>query len=135
PDDPATWTEPVVRLPCPEGPAFAAAGTAPTLETMYDTLLGPCRWVRCEGVGGTISVRFPSTKDPGDTGWHIDGSYAVDGQWWATIPSRGRGLLSLFLFTDVSEADSAMQILVGSHLDVPRVLVPYGAQGVFFGNV
>src|SRR5687768_13897342 len=100
-DDPATWTEPVVRINCPEGPAFAAAGTSPALWRMYDALLGPGRWVRREGVGGTVPVRFPSTEDPGDAGWHIDGSYAVDGEWWVNVHSTGRGLLALFLFSDV----------------------------------
>jgi len=74
-------------------------------------------------------------KDPGDAGWHIDGSYDVDGQWWVNVHSRGRGLLALFLFTDVGDADAPTEILVGSHLDVPRVLAPFGAQGVFFGDV
>ena len=135
PDDPATWTEPVVRLPCPEGPAFAAAGTAPALETMYDALLGPGRWIRRDGVGGTIPVRFPSVKDPGDAGWHIDGGYAVDGQWWVNARSRRRGLLALFLFTDVNDQDAPTEILVGSHLDVPGVLAAFGDEGVFFGDV
>ena len=73
--------------------------------------------------------------DPGDAGWHIDGSYDVNGQWWVNVHSRGRGLLALFLFTDVGDADAPTEILVGSHLDVPRVLAPFGAQGVFFGDV
>jgi hypothetical protein len=33
--DPSTWTRPVVRVPCPEGPAFAAAGTSPPLWDAY----------------------------------------------------------------------------------------------------
>jgi hypothetical protein len=73
--------------------------------------------------------------DPGDAGWHIDGSYDVDGRWWVNAHSRGRGLLALFLFTDVGEADAPTEILVGSHLDVPRALAPFGARGVFFGDV
>jgi hypothetical protein len=135
PRDPRTWTQPVVRLPCPEGPAFAAAGQSPPLRETYDALLGPGGWIQREGVGGTIPVRFPSKKDPGDAGWHVDGSYDVDGQWWLNMHSRGRGLLALFLFTDVSDADAPTEILVGSHLDVPRVLAPFGAPGVFFGDV
>src|SRR5438132_4905729 len=35
-----TWTKAVVRFPCPEGHAFAAAGTSPALCTVYDQLLG-----------------------------------------------------------------------------------------------
>jgi len=74
-------------------------------------------------------------KDPGDAGWHIDGSYDVDGKWWVNVQSRRRGLLALFLFTDVGDADAPTEILVGSHLDVPRVLAPFSARGVFFGEV
>ncbi|HEY3068552.1 MAG TPA: hypothetical protein VGL09_22395 [Methylomirabilota bacterium] len=85
--------------------------------------------------GGTIPVRFPSTRDPGDAGWHIDGSYDVDGRWWVNVRSRQRGLLALFLFTDVGEADAPTEILIGSHLDVPRVLEKFGDRGVFFGDV
>jgi len=133
--EPATWTEPVVRLPCPEGPSFAAAATSPALSKMYDVLLGSGHWVRREGVGGTIPVRFPSVKDPDDAGWHIDGSYDVDGKWWVNVHSRYRGLLALFLFTDIGEDDAPTEIIVGSHLDIPRVLVPYAERGVFFGDV
>ena len=135
PRDPATWTKPVVRFPCPEGPAFAAAGTSAALSAVYDQLLGPGRWIPRQGVGGTIPVRFPSTTDPGDAGWHIDGSYDVGGQWWVNVESRGRGLLVLFLFTDVGDRDAPTEILVGSHLDVPRLLAPFGERGVFHGDV
>ena len=75
---------------------------------------------RREGVGGTLPVRFPSPRDPGDAGWHIDGSYDVDGAWWVNVRSRGRGLLALFLFTDVGDDDAPTELIVGSHLDVPR---------------
>jgi hypothetical protein len=111
PRDPKTWTQPVVRLPCPEGPVFATAATSPALRETYDALLGPGCWIQREGVGGTVPVRFPSKKDPGDAGWHIDGSYDVDGQWWVNVHSRGRGLLALFLFTDVGDADAPTEIL------------------------
>jgi hypothetical protein len=134
PGDPATWTEPVVRVNCPEGAAFARAGTSPALWEMYDALLGAGRWVRRKGVGGTLPIRFPSSKDPGDAGWHIDGSYDVDGAWWVNVHSRERGLLALFLFTDVGEDDAPTEIIVGSHLDVPRVLAPFGERGTFFAN-
>jgi len=135
PRDPKTWTKPVVRFNCPEGPAFARAGTSPALWAMYDALLGPGRWVPRQGVGGTLPIRFPSTQDPGDAGWHIDGSYDVDGQWWVNVHSRERGLLALFLFSDVSERDAPTEIIIGSHLDVPRVLAPFGERGVWFAPV
>ena len=135
PHDPATWIEPVVRFPCPEGPAFTAAGTSPALWRVYDALLGPGRWVQREGVGGTLPVRFPSTKDPGDAGWHIDGSYDIEGKYWVNVHSRWRGLLALFLFSDVSVDDAPTELIVGSHLDIPRILAPYGEPGVFHGDI
>jgi hypothetical protein len=132
---PETWTRPVVRIPCPEGLAFTAAGTSPKLRAAYDDLLGVGGWVERAGVGGTVPIRFPSSTDPGDAGWHIDGSYDVAGQWWVNVHSRGRGLLALFLFSDIGVDDAPTEILVGSHLDVPRALAPYGERGTFFGNV
>jgi hypothetical protein len=135
PCDPATWTDPVVRFSCPEGPAFAAAGMSPALVDTYDALLGAGRWISRQGVGGTLPVRFPSVRDPGDAGWHIDGSYDVDGAWWVNVRSRGRGLLALFLFTDVGEDDAPTELIAGSHLDVPRVLTPTGDRGMFYGDV
>lgn len=127
--DPSTWNEPVVRIPCPETPEFAKAGTSTSLWQVYDQLLGSGRHVERRGVGGTIPVRFPSDVDPGDAGWHFDGSYDVNGAWWANVHSRVRGLLALFLFSDVAEQDAATEILIGSHLDVPRLLAPYGEAG------
>jgi hypothetical protein len=102
---------------------------------MYDALLGYGRWIQRQGVGGSLPIRFPSAKDPGDVGWHIDGSYDVGGQWWVNVHSRDRGLLALFLFTDVGNNDAPTELIVGSHLDVPRVLLPYGESGVFFAEL
>jgi hypothetical protein len=135
PRDPTTWTAPVVRFPCPQGPAFTAAARSSALGTIYDGLVGAGRWVQPDGVGGTVPVRFPVPGDPGDAGWHIDGSYDVDGRYWVNVHSRYRALLVLFLFTDVGERDAPTELIVGSHLDVPRVLAPYGGRGVFSGDV
>jgi hypothetical protein len=131
-DDPSTWTKPVVRIVCPEGECFADAGTSPPLWEAYDALLGAGRWKPRLGVGGTIPVRFPSDEDPGDAGWHIDGSYEVDGEYWVNVHSRDRGLLALFLLSDVGPADAPTRILVGSHLDVPSLLVSAGERGMPF---
>ena len=75
-----------------------------------------------------------STTDPGDAGWHIDGSYDVDGQYWVNVHSRYRGLLALFLFSDIGDDDAPTEIILGSHLDIPRILAPYGERGVFFAD-
>jgi hypothetical protein len=51
-NDPSTWRDPVVRVSCPESPAFAAAGTQPVLWEAFDQLIGEGRWWRRQGVGG-----------------------------------------------------------------------------------
>jgi hypothetical protein len=132
PQDPSTWTQPVVRLACPWTPAFAAAGTRPMLHEAYDQLLAADTWVRLPGVGGTIPVRFPSDEDPGDAGWHVDGSFDVGGLPGVNVASRGRGLLALFLFSDIGPDDAPTDLKVGSHLDLPVVLEPFGDAGADF---
>ncbi len=79
----------------------------------------------------SVAVRFPSETDPGDAGWHADSSYnGPDGGLWLNVASNGRGLLCLFLFSDVTADDAPTEIKVGSHLDLPRVLEPAGATGM-----
>jgi hypothetical protein len=129
-DDRSTWTRPVVRVNCPEGAPFTEAGTAPALSQVYDRLLGAGRWVRREGVGGTVPVRFPSEEYPGDAGYHIEGSYhGPDGRYWTNVRSRSRGLLALFLFSDVGPDDAPTRLIAGSHRFIPPLLRQYGAAG------
>lgn len=133
--DRSTWRRPVVRLDCPWGGPFKDAGTSQPLVEAYEALLAPYPWVRLPGLGGTIPVRFPSDEDPGDAGWHIDGSYAGPGGWWVNVHSGKRGLLALPLLSDVGEHDAPTRILVGSHLDVPALLAPAGEAGLLFSDV
>ena len=95
-----------------------------------DQLLGAGRWWRRQGVGGTIPVRFPSDADPGDAGWHIESSYESDGAQRVNIRSRGRGLLALYLFSDVDSDSAPTRLRPGSHLDTARVLAPAGDDGM-----
>ena len=125
-DDPSTWREPVVRISCPESEAFAAAGSQPVLWEAFDQLIGEGRWWRRRGVGGSIPVRFPSQADPGDAGWHIEGSFEVGGDWWVNYRSRARGLLALYLFSDVDAASAPTRVRPGSHRDAARVLAAHG---------
>jgi Phytanoyl-CoA dioxygenase (PhyH) len=135
-DDRSTWMQPVVRLNTPEGGPFIVAGTSRVLWETYDQLLGENTWWKRQGVGGTIPVRFPSEKDPGDAGWHVDGSFdGPDGEYWVNARSKMRGLLVLFLLTDVDELSAPTRIIQGSHLDVPRVLTPAGDAGMKFSGV
>jgi len=131
-DDPATWRAPVVRISCPESEAFVAAGTQPVLWEAFDQLIGEGRWWRRRGVGGSIPVRFPSQADPGDAGWHIEASFQRGGDWWVNYRSRGRGLLALYLFSDVDADSAPTRVRPGSHRAAAGVLAPFGDQGMPF---
>ena len=135
PDRRDSWTSPVVRLNCPYTTPFAAAGTQPGLWEAYDQLLGEGTWRQHAGVGGTVPVRFPVPGDPGDAGWHVDGSFAMDAMYGLNVHSRDRGLLCLFLLTDVGPDDAPTELKVGSHLDLPAVLEPFGEAGADFMTV
>jgi hypothetical protein len=112
------------------GEPFAAAYTAPALTAAYDELIGPGRWKPSAEIGEAVIVRFPS-EDRANVGYHIEGSYpGPAGQhWWVNVHSRARGLLALFLFTDVGPEDAPTRLMCGSHLTVPRFLAPYGEAG------
>ncbi|HEX8529610.1 MAG TPA: phytanoyl-CoA dioxygenase family protein [Cytophagales bacterium] len=136
PDDPATWTQPVIRLGMYAQPPFVAAANTPVLHRAFDQLVGPGRWLPCQSMG-TFPVRFPAAGEPGDTGWHVDASFpgadpANYFDWRINVRSKGRALLMLFLFSDVSERDAPTRIRAGSHLDVARVLEPAGEPGLSF---
>ncbi|WP_119302692.1 phytanoyl-CoA dioxygenase family protein [Dongia deserti] len=135
PDDTRTWTRPVVRLGEYAGPPFADAINTPVLRDAFDQLVGKGCWVPRWSLG-TFPIRFPSPDDPGDTGWHIDASFAGEGSsptdylsWHANVSSRGRALLMLLLFSDVGDDDAPTRIRVGSHRDIARRLTPFGEQG------
>jgi hypothetical protein len=133
--DRGTWTRPCVRVECPEGGPFAEAGASPALAAAYDALIGPGRWVPRAGIGGSVPVRFPSEEYPGDVGYHIEGNVWRDGEYWTDLSSRGRGLLALFLFTDVGPADAPTRLVLGSHRYAAAVLARAGAAGLPGGEV
>jgi hypothetical protein len=135
--DRSTWTEPVVRVPCPEDGPFIEAGTSLLLQEACDQLLGSGRWWRRRGVGGAVVARFPSERDPGDAGWHLDGGYedpADERTWMMTVRGRGGGLLALFLFSDVDEDSAPTRLRAGSHFDSARVLAAAGEDGLKAGE-
>jgi Phytanoyl-CoA dioxygenase (PhyH) len=141
--DPASWTRPVVRV-WPENDrdgsqpiSFREAANTPILHDAFDKLVGPGRWRPRPNVG-TFVVRFPSQADPGDLGWHIDLSFPAEtgarcggdySDWRVNVTSRERALLMLLLFSDVGEDDAPTRIRVGSHFDIPRLLLPFGEGG------
>src|SRR3954468_20189049 len=104
PDDPATWTRPVIRVDGHGEAPFRAAANGPRLTEAFDQLVGPGRWLPRQGLG-TFPIRFPSAESPGDDGWHIDASFQGDARpddflgYRVNLASRGRALLMLFLFS------------------------------------
>jgi len=128
PLDPKTWTEPVVRLVPSIDKPFELAVNTPRLHGAYYQLVGE-NWIQRPNVGYFV-VRFPSAVEPNDTGWHIDASFEIDGEYGVSLYSRGRALLMLFLFSDVGENDAPTRIRIGSHLDIPPLLVAAGEAGL-----
>ncbi|MDJ1469789.1 phytanoyl-CoA dioxygenase family protein [Cytophagaceae bacterium DM2B3-1] len=136
PHDTSTWTKPVVRLGEYSQEPFRQAANTPVLHAAYNQLVGEQRWLPRQSLG-SFPVRFPHIQDPGDTGWHVDASFpGADVNdffaWRVNVFSKGRALLMLFLFSDVTEADAPTRILAGSHLDVAKVLKPKGEEGLSF---
>jgi hypothetical protein len=133
PEDPSTWTRPVIRLDRFSEPPFREAANSPVLHRALDQLVGQGRWLP-PGALGTFPVRFPSADPPGDDGWHIDVSFGLESpdfmEWRANVSSRGRALLMLFLFSDVEHNDAPTRLRVGSHLDIARQLAPAGDAGL-----
>lgn len=131
-DDPGSWPPLVEDLSDLAGEPFVAAYMAPALTAAYDELIGPGRWEPSADIGESVVVRFPAEDERANAGYHIEGSYAApDGSsaGWVNIRSRARGLLALFLFTDVGRHDAPTRLLCGSHLAVPQFLAPYGEAG------
>ncbi len=136
PDDPTTWTKPVIRLGHYGQKPFKQAANTPELYAAFDQLVGKGRWLPRPNLGD-FPVRFPNPVDPGDAGWHIDVSFPAEDSkpddystWRVNITSRGRALLMLFLFSDVGKKDAPTRIGIGSHLDIARRLEPAGEAGM-----
>lgn len=136
PDDPATWTQPVHWIGGMAQQPFAEAANTPVLRDAYDRLAGPGRWEPRYSLG-SFPLRFPHAEEPDDAGWHVEASFLPEGggQYRTNVRSKGRALLMLFLFSEVGEQDAPTRIRVGSHLDVPPVLAPYGEDGASIFDV
>jgi hypothetical protein len=133
PEDVTTWTKPVIRLGMYSQEPFIRAANTSVLHRAFDQLVGSGRWLPCLSMG-TFPIRFPSSQDPGDAGWHIDPSFAFDSpdflSWRANVHSRGRMLLMLFMFSDVGKEDAPTRIRIESHRDIARMLEPAGEAGL-----
>lgn len=133
-DNRESWAQPVIRLGMYSEPPFIEAANTAVLHDAFNHLLGEDYWQPCRSMGSFV-IRFPSAVNPVDTGWHVDTSFPSDDpsdymQWRSNLRSKGRGLLMLFLFSDVGEDDAPTRIRTGSHLDVARLLHPFGEKGL-----
>lgn len=134
PDNPATWTKPVIRLGGYAQAPFREAANTSVLTAAYDQLVGPGRWLPPQGLG-TFPIRFPSPNDPGDAGWHVDASIPGDDpadffSVRVNVASKGRALLMLFLFTETGDDDAPTRIRIGSHQRFARHIADKGERGV-----
>lgn len=134
--EPSTWVEPVIRLGMYTQQPFVESLNGKKMHFIFDQLIGKDRWIPCRSVG-TFPVRFPSVKQPNDTGKHVDVSFPGNDpnnyfEWRANVKSKGRALLMLVLYSDVSENDAPTVIYEGSHIDVARLLSKEGDEGLSF---
>ena len=136
PNDAETWTQPVVRIGEIGLDPFRRAANTAILHNAFDQLVGRNKWLPRETLG-SFPIRFPSKVRAGDAGWHVDASFTEEDtddylKWRINFNSKGRALLMLFLFSDVSEKDAPTRIKIGSHLDVAKMLKPEGEKGLSF---
>ena len=132
PDDPATWTRPVIRLGMFTQPPFVEAANTPRLHAAFDQLVGPGRWRRPAAMGTSLCGSRPRRSGRRRLAHRrqLRHGQADFLSWRANIHSKGRALLMLFLFSDVGERDAPTRIRVGSHKDVARQLAPAGDAGL-----
>src|SRR5690554_371051 len=134
--NPSTWTEPVIRLGMYTQQPFIDSLNNKKLHLIFNQLVGEDKWIPCRSVG-TFPVRFPSVQQPNDTGKHVDASFAGNDpnnylEWRVNVKSKGRALLMLVLYSDVSENDAPTVIYEGSHIDVAKLLSKQGDFGLSF---
>ncbi len=134
--DPSTWTEPVIRLGMYSQPPFLESVNSTRLHSVFDQLIGEGKWLPLRGLG-TFPVRFPGDKQPNDTGKHVDAGFPGDEpgnyfEWRVNLKSKGRALLLLVLYSDVSQNDAPTIIYKGSHLVVAKILSQENDRGLSF---
>jgi hypothetical protein len=136
PNDPDSWTRPVIRIGELGLDPFKKAANTSILHNAFDQLAGKNNWIPRTTLG-SFPIRFPCKEPANDTGWHADASFPGEDpgnyfEWRINIHSKGRALLMLFLFSDVSERDAPTIIRKSSHLDVAKILEPEGEKGLSF---
>ena len=136
PNNPDSWTQPVIRIGELGHEPFQKAANTTILHNAFDQLVGKNNWIPRLSLG-SFPIRFPSKVPANDTGWHVDASFAGEDatnyfEWRINIHSKARGLLMLFLFSDVTEQDAPTIIKIGSHFEVAKILEHEGENGLSF---
>jgi hypothetical protein len=136
PNNSSCWTQPVIRIGELGLEPFKHAANTTILHNAFDQLVGKDNWLPRLTLG-SFPIRFPSKEQANDTGWHVDASFAGENsnnylEWRININSKARGLLMLFLFSDVADQDAPTILKVGSHFDVAKILEPEGEKGLSF---
>ncbi len=136
PNNPDSWTQPVIRIGELGLEPFQKAANTPILHNAFDLLVGKGNWLSRHTLGSFV-IRFPGKEPANDTGWHVDASFPGEDannffEWRINIHSKARGLLMLFLFSDVTEQDAPTIIKIGSHFEVAKILEHEGEHGLSF---
>lgn len=123
PEDPASWTEPVVWASDLTGAGpFAELTGSVRLARALDAVCGVGGWEPHRALGN-IPVRFPVRPAGPDRGWHLDMNTPLpDGSW--AVSGRPQTVLVLTLLSDVGADDAPTRLRRGSHRDVAAVLGP-----------
>ena len=139
PDDPTTWTQPVVRLGYYGQEPFRKAVNTPCSMRPSTSLSEKAAGIRAR-TSAAFRCAFHSPTIPATpAGMSTSVSPArrtirmrrmISLSWRVNVTSRDRALLMLFLFSDVGERDAPTRIRVGSHLDIARFLEPAGEAGM-----
>ena len=136
PENHDSWTQPVIRIGELGLEPFKKAANTKLLHNAFDQLVGKGNWLPRATLGSFV-IRFPVKEPATDTGWHVDAGFPGEdahnySNWRINFYSKGRALLMLFLFSDVSEKDAPTIIREGSHLDIARTLETEGEKGLSF---
>lgn len=121
PDDPSSWTQPVVWTAdlTGDGPFAEISASRPLAEAL-DHICGEIGWIPRRSLGN-IPVRFPVAPTVDDRGWHIDLNTALPDGTWA-VSGRPHTVLLLTLLSEVTVQDAPTRIRAGSHRDTAAVL-------------
>src|SRR4051794_7324566 len=74
PNNPDTWTQPVIRIGELDNVPFKKAANTPLLLKAFDQLAGRGNWIPRTTLG-SFPIRFPGKAKAMDTGWHVDASF------------------------------------------------------------